>query len=119
MAKSIRLILFVLMLTLAGTVVPASGKSKNRLKVALVLGGGGAKGAAEVGVLKEIERIGVPIDYIVGTSIGSIVGGLYAAGYRAEELDNSPDSIIQLAAVDLKIKIHVADVIVLLKCAVI
>lgn len=88
MAKSIRLILFVLMLTLAGTVVPASGKSKNRLKVALVLGGGGAKGAAEVGVLKEIERIGVPIDYIVGTSIGSIVGGLYAAGYRAEELDS-------------------------------
>lgn len=88
MTKSIRLILFILMLTLAGTVVPASGKSKNRLKVALVLGGGGAKGAAEVGVLKEIERIGVPIDYIVGTSIGSIVGGFYAAGYRAEELDS-------------------------------
>lgn len=88
MTKSIRLIFFILMLTLAGTVVPASGKSKNRLKVALVLGGGGAKGAAEVGVLKEIERIGVPIDYIVGTSIGSIVGGLYAAGYRAEELDS-------------------------------
>lgn len=59
-----------------------------RPTVALVLGGGGAKGAAEVGVLKEIERAGVPIDYIVGTSIGSIIGGLYSIGYRADELDS-------------------------------
>lgn len=58
-----------------------------RPKIALVLGGGGAKGAAEVGVLKVIERAGIPIDYVVGTSIGSIVGGLYAAGYTAAELD--------------------------------
>lgn len=58
-----------------------------RPKIALVLGGGGAKGAAEVGVLKVIERSGVPIDYVVGTSIGSIVGGLYAAGYTAAQLD--------------------------------
>ena len=46
-----------------------------------------AKGAAEVGVLKVIERAGIPIDYIAGTSIGSIVGGLYAAGYSAAQLD--------------------------------
>ena len=58
-----------------------------RPKIALVLGGGGAKGAAEVGVLKVIERAGVPIDYVVGTSIGSIVGGLYAAGYTSAQLD--------------------------------
>ena len=58
-----------------------------RPKVGLVLGGGGAKGAAEVGVLKVIEKAGIPIDYIAGTSIGSIVGGLYAAGYTATELD--------------------------------
>ncbi len=58
-----------------------------RPKVGLVLGGGGAKGAAEVGVLKVIERSGIPIDYIAGTSIGAIVGGLYAAGYTAAELD--------------------------------
>ena len=58
-----------------------------RPKVGLVLGGGGAKGAAEVGVLKVIEKAGIPIDYIAGTSIGSIVGGLYAAGYTAAELD--------------------------------
>lgn len=61
--------------------------SAARPKVGLVLGGGGAKGAAEVGVLKVIEEAGIPIDYIVGTSIGSIVGGLYAAGYTADELD--------------------------------
>ena len=59
-----------------------------RPKVGLVLGGGGAKGAAEVGVLKVIERAGIPIDYIAGTSIGAVVGGLYAAGYTATELDS-------------------------------
>ncbi len=59
-----------------------------RPKVGLVLGGGGAKGAAEVGVLKVIEKAGIPIDYIAGTSIGSVVGGLYAAGYHADELDS-------------------------------
>lgn len=62
--------------------------TKSRPKVALVLGGGGAKGAAEVGVLKYIEQSGVPIDMIVGTSIGSIVGGLYSVGYRSEQLDS-------------------------------
>ena len=58
-----------------------------RKTVALVLGGGGAKGAAEVGVLKYIEKSGVPIDMVVGTSIGSVVGGLYSAGYTADEMD--------------------------------
>lgn len=61
---------------------------KERPKVGLVLGGGGAKGAATVGVLKYIEQSGIPIDYIAGTSIGSIVGGLYACGYRSEQLDS-------------------------------
>lgn len=58
-----------------------------RPKIGLVFGGGGAKGAAEVGVLKVLEQTGVQVDYIVGTSIGSIVGGLYAAGYTANELE--------------------------------
>ena len=53
-----------------------------------MLGGGGAKGAAEVGVLKYIEQSGVPVDIVVGTSIGSIVGGLYSVGYRSEQLDS-------------------------------
>jgi NTE family protein len=61
--------------------------AETRPKIGLVLGGGGAKGAAEVGVLKVIEKAGIPIDYVAGTSIGSIVGGLYAAGYTAAELD--------------------------------
>jgi len=66
--------------------IPASAKSK-RPKIALVLGGGGARGAAHVGVLKVLEANKVPIDFIVGTSMGSIVGGLYAAGYSPEELE--------------------------------
>lgn len=57
-------------------------------KVGLVLGGGGAKGAAEIGVLKYIEEAGIHIDYIVGTSIGSIIGGLYSVGYRSQQLDS-------------------------------
>jgi len=62
-------------------------KPANRLKVGLVLGGGGAKGAAHVGVLKAIEEAGIPIDYIAGTSIGSIVGGLYSCGYRSGDIE--------------------------------
>lgn len=59
-----------------------------RKKVGLVLGGGGAKGAAHVGVLKVLEEAGIPIDYIAGTSIGSIIGGLYSIGYDVNQLDN-------------------------------
>lgn len=59
----------------------------NRPKVGLVLGGGGAKGAAAIGILKELERANIPVDYIAGTSIGAIIGGLYSQGYRADDLD--------------------------------
>lgn len=58
------------------------------IKVGLVLSGGGAKGFAHIAVLEEIERSGVRIDYIGGTSMGAIVGGLYAAGYKAHQLDS-------------------------------
>ena len=61
---------------------------KTRPKVALVLSGGGAKGFAEIGVLKVLEREGIPVDIIVGTSFGSIVSGLYATGYTANEIDS-------------------------------
>ncbi len=60
----------------------------NDLKVGLVLSGGGAKGFAHIGVLKVIEEAGVKIDYIGGTSMGAIVGALYASGYSANELDS-------------------------------
>ncbi|MBO7661631.1 MAG: patatin-like phospholipase family protein, partial [Bacteroidaceae bacterium] len=62
---------------------PGDMQNAKRKKVGLVLGGGGAMGAAEVGVLKVIEEVGLPIDYIAGTSIGSFIGGLYAVGYRS------------------------------------
>lgn len=55
-------------------------------KVGLALGGGGAKGAATIGVLEVIEDAGIKIDYIAGTSIGAIIGGLYASGYSLKEL---------------------------------
>ncbi len=58
------------------------------LKVGLVLSGGGAKGFAHIGVLKVLEEAGVRIDYIGGTSMGAIVGGLYASGYSAKQLDS-------------------------------
>lgn len=59
-----------------------------RPKVGVVLCGGGAKGAAHVGVLKVLEENGIPIDYIAGTSMGALIGGLYAIGYTASELDS-------------------------------
>ena len=60
--------------------------SAPRPKVGVALGGGGAKGAAHIGVLKYLEEIGIPVDYVAGTSIGSIIGGLYAMGYSPDEL---------------------------------
>jgi len=59
-----------------------------RPQVGLVLSGGGAKGIAHVGVLKVIEELGIPVDYIAGTSMGSIVGGLYALGYTSSQLEH-------------------------------
>jgi NTE family protein len=60
--------------------------AKQRPTVGLVLSGGGARGGAHVGVLKFLEEKHIPIDYIVGTSMGSFMGGLYASGYSADEL---------------------------------
>ena len=59
---------------------------KERPKIGLVLSGGGAKGAAHIGVLKYLEENDIPIDYIAGTSMGSIVGGMYALGYSSQEI---------------------------------
>ena len=54
--------------------------------VGLVLSGGGAKGIAHIGVIKALEEHDIPIDYVAGTSMGAIIGGLYAAGYTPEEM---------------------------------
>lgn len=74
--------------------VPAENKYRQTVemsgtgcpRVGLVLSGGGAKGAAHIGVLKYMEEIGIPVSYVTGTSMGSIIGGLYALGYSPDEL---------------------------------
>lgn len=68
--------------------VISQNAEKEDVKVGLVLSGGGAKGLAHIGALKVIEESGIRIDYIGGTSMGAIIGGLYAAGYSPEELDS-------------------------------
>lgn len=67
---------------------PSVAQTHSRKKVGVVLSGGGAKGMAHIGVLKVIEEAGIPIDYIVGTSMGSIIGGLYSIGYSPGQLDS-------------------------------
>ncbi|WP_243641808.1 patatin-like phospholipase family protein [Vibrio sinensis] len=65
-----------------------SSSSKKHPKVAVVLAGGGAKGAAHIGVLKALEELKIPVDYIAGTSMGAYVGGLYATGMSADEIES-------------------------------
>ncbi len=79
--------IIIAILTVLSLFCNAEGSSK-RPKIGLVLSGGGAKGFAHVGALKVIEEAGIPVDYITGTSVGSIVGGLYAVGYDASMLEN-------------------------------
>lgn len=66
--------------------VPVPGRHDERPRIGLVLGGGGARGAAHIGVLKELERMRIPVDAVAGTSMGAIVGGLYASGVAPDEL---------------------------------
>ncbi|MEH0675507.1 patatin-like phospholipase family protein [Vibrio scophthalmi] len=70
--------------SLIDTDVPAV----ERPKIAVVLAGGGAKGAAHIGVLKALEELKIPVDYITGTSMGAYVGGLYATGMSADEIES-------------------------------
>ena len=60
--------------------------AQNRKKVGIVLSGGGAKGVAHIGALKVIEEAGIPIDYVVGTSMGALVWGLYSSGYTPHQV---------------------------------
>ncbi|MCR5242736.1 MAG: patatin-like phospholipase family protein, partial [Prevotella sp.] len=85
--KKILMILAVLLM--CGSIsAQTDSTTVRRKKVAVVLSGGGAKGMAHIGVLKVLERAGIPIDIVTGTSIGSIVGGLYSIGYNAHSLDS-------------------------------
>jgi NTE family protein len=67
---------------------PCQGDEEGgRPKIGLALGGGGARGAAHVGVLRKLEELRIPVDYIAGTSMGAIVGGFYATGMNADEVE--------------------------------
>jgi len=79
---------FLFVILLAFAMQATFSQENKRAKIGLVLSGGGAKGLAHIGVLKAIEEAGVQIDYIGGTSMGAIVGGLYASGYNAAQLDS-------------------------------
>ena len=75
-----------------------------RPKVGLVLSGGGAKGFSHLGVLRAINNAGVQVDYVGGTSIGAIVGGLYASGYTVEEMDSLLRDFDMMAMVGDKVE---------------
>jgi len=96
LARSLQFIPALLSLTatlVCPAVVHAADQCKpqviDRPKIGLVLGGGGARGIAHIGVLRVLEELRIPIDYIAGTSMGSIVGGLYATGMDAQELESA------------------------------
>ena len=76
------LALLFALFTLLGQPVQA-----DRLKIGVALSGGGARGAAHIGVLRELERQNIPIDYIAGTSMGAIIGAMYASGMNTEQIE--------------------------------
>jgi len=86
-------LLVLLGLALPPSLATATGSGAARPKIGLVLAGGGARGAAHVGLLKVIEELHIPIDYVAGTSTGSIVGGLYASGMSPEQIEKAMRSI--------------------------
>lgn len=85
--RSVFLILLLILNFLPTGVYAQPEFKSERPKVGLVLSGGGAKGFMHIGVLKVLEEEGIPVDIIVGTSIGSLIGGIYAIGYTADELE--------------------------------
>lgn len=87
--SKIKLALFVFIIfSFANASYTHAQEEKKRPKIGLVLSGGGAKGVAHIGVLKALEEAGITPDYITGTSMGSIMGGLYASGYTADQLED-------------------------------
>ena len=86
MKKTILILVALLTCVLANA--QSDSAYADRKKVGIVLSGGGAKGMAHIGVLKVLEKAGIPVDYVTGTSMGSIIGGLYSIGYNANALDS-------------------------------
>jgi NTE family protein len=86
--NSILLFLFVLALVKTNYLEAQEKEPSSPPKIGLVLSGGGAKGLAHIGTLKVIDSLGIKVDYIAGTSMGAIVGSLYASGYTGKQLDS-------------------------------
>ena len=86
--KKILLLAIAAILTCNTVTAKTDSTTVDRQRVAVVLSGGGAKGMAHIGVLKVLEKAGIPVDIVTGTSMGSIIGGLYAIGYNANALDS-------------------------------
>ena len=82
------LLVVAVMLTCSTMSAQTDDTEPNRKRVAVVLSGGGAKGMAHIGVLKVLEKANIPVDIVTGTSMGSIIGGLYSIGYNAHSLDS-------------------------------
>lgn len=88
-ASSIRIAFWAVLIGMATTVAFAQDSLQPKHpKIGLVLSGGGAKGFAHIGVLKVLEKQGIAVDYIGGTSMGAVVGALYASGYSATQIDS-------------------------------
>ncbi len=85
--QRIAIMAFIICSSLVASASEVPPPDSGRPKVGVVLGGGGARGAAHIGVLRELERLRIPIDAIIGTSMGAVVGGLYAIGMSASELE--------------------------------
>ncbi len=87
------LVPMLVLLAAAVVVEPAAAAGSGRPRIGLALSGGGARGGAHVGVLKVIERLRVPIDYVAGTSMGAVVGGLYASGMSPRQIEEAIEGI--------------------------
>ena len=92
MNKKDSLKILMLLIPILFSIKSSYSQGSTRPKIALVLSGGGAKGFAHIGALKVLEAEKIPIDIIVGTSMGGIVGGLYSIGYTAEEIEQMAKS---------------------------
>ena len=88
-----KIIISLIMLLAITGLAAQPADNRNRKKVAVVLCGGGAMGTIHIGALKVLEEAGIPIDMVTGTSMGSIIGGMYAVGYDADDIETIVNSM--------------------------
>ena len=81
--KYLKILILILLIIMSASIAETTEiNNDERPKIGLVLSGGGALGFAHIGILQVIDSLNIPIDYIAGTSMGGIAGGLYALGYK-------------------------------------